>query len=698
MATFPPDYAARVYAGVLGKIIGVYLGRPFEQWSHERIVERFGEIAYYVHGKQGVPLIVADDDISGTFTFVRALEDHGWDPAITPAQIGRTWLNYIIENRSILWWGGLGNSTEHTAYLRLKSGIAAPASGSAAVNTRAVAEEIGAQIFIDGWAMVAPGDPERAADLARRAASVSHDGEAIHGAQVVAALESLAFVERDLGRMLDTALGLIPRDSDIFRMAAELRERHAGEPDWRVTLAWLRATWGYERYRTNCPMVSNHAVVLLGLLYGGDDFQRALLVTNTAGYDTDCNSGNVGCFLGIKNGLAGIEAPGQPDWRGPVADRMVVPTADGGRGVTDALTEAYHLINTARRCAGLAPEVPKDGAQFHFTLPGSVQGWMAAPDTVAPVRVAHVGGQVEVRLGAAGVGRAEAPTFLHPDQLGGGAYALVASPTVWTGQQMTVRLVAPASQGGPVTARLGMRRYVRHADTVWVAGPSVVLAPGAVVNLAWEVPDTGGHPVCAVGVEVEGAAGAAVCVERWGWAGVPRVVLGVPADAGEGGGVGRPAWQRVWVDAVDHNHPGWAGAHHIVQNRGRGLIATGTAQWTDYAVTATVNPRVFVAGGLVARYGGLERHYALELVRPGEVRLVKWLEGERVLAVGSAAWEWTREVNLQLVVRGPRVIGRVDWHIVFDFVDNDRPLLTGGVGLAVAEGRLTSGPLTIEPA
>jgi hypothetical protein len=29
----PPDYIERVYAGVLGKIIGVYLGRPFEGWT-----------------------------------------------------------------------------------------------------------------------------------------------------------------------------------------------------------------------------------------------------------------------------------------------------------------------------------------------------------------------------------------------------------------------------------------------------------------------------------------------------------------------------------------------------------------------------------------------------------------------------------------------------------------------------------------
>ena len=130
------DYEERVYAGVLGKLIGVYLGRPFEQWSNADIESKLGEINYYVHEKLHAPLIVTDDDISGTFTFLRALAENHYDPALTAAQIGDWWLNTIIENRTVLWWGGLGVSTEHTAYLRLRDGLRAPDSGSIASNGR----------------------------------------------------------------------------------------------------------------------------------------------------------------------------------------------------------------------------------------------------------------------------------------------------------------------------------------------------------------------------------------------------------------------------------------------------------------------------------------------------------------------------------------------------------------------------------
>ena len=62
----PVRYIEQVYAGILGKIIGVYLGRPFEGWTYEKIMAELGEINYYVHEKRAVPLIVIDDDIAGT--------------------------------------------------------------------------------------------------------------------------------------------------------------------------------------------------------------------------------------------------------------------------------------------------------------------------------------------------------------------------------------------------------------------------------------------------------------------------------------------------------------------------------------------------------------------------------------------------------------------------------------------------------
>lgn len=63
-------YRNQVYAGVLGKVVGVYMGRPFQGWHRDRLVERWGFVDRYVNKDVGVPLVVSDDDISGTLTFL----------------------------------------------------------------------------------------------------------------------------------------------------------------------------------------------------------------------------------------------------------------------------------------------------------------------------------------------------------------------------------------------------------------------------------------------------------------------------------------------------------------------------------------------------------------------------------------------------------------------------------------------------
>ncbi|GAI03906.1 unnamed protein product, partial [marine sediment metagenome] len=83
------SYIEKVYAGVLGKIIGVYLGRPCEGWTYERIMDEVGEIDYYINEKFQLPLVVTDDDICGTFIFLRAITEHNRNLEISPDQIGR---------------------------------------------------------------------------------------------------------------------------------------------------------------------------------------------------------------------------------------------------------------------------------------------------------------------------------------------------------------------------------------------------------------------------------------------------------------------------------------------------------------------------------------------------------------------------------------------------------------------------------
>lgn len=699
--TLPQDYLERVYAGALGKIIGVYLGRPFEGWSHTRIESELGSVNYYVHERLGKPLVVSDDDISGTFSFLRALSDYGNPRDITPTQIGQTWLNYLIENRTVLWWGGLGTSTEHTAYLRLKNGIPAPDSGSMALNGQVVAEQIGAQIFIDGWGMAAPGDPELAARLAECAASVSHDGEAIYGAQVVAALEAMAFVEDDLHKMLDVAVSLIPQDSVIYQLIADMRRWHSDEPDWRVTRQQLEGKYGYHLYGGGCHIVPNHALVMLGLLYGDGDFQKALMVTNTSGWDTDCNSGNVGCFMGIWKGLAGIEAG--PDWRTPVADRLLLPTADGGRCVTDAVIEAYSIVNTGRALVGLAPLASKAGARFHFELPGSLQGWQVEESvesrgTAVLENVAGGSGRglrsLAVRyhhVATGRVARVATPTFLAPEYLTASGYGVVASPTLYSGQQLSAGLSADAANVGSIVCTLYIRVYQTEQQLGLVRGQSVELQPGTQRELDWRIPDTDGLPIGQVGLELSSPSGSradgSIYLDYLGWTGTPDLTWSAR---------GGPISLRAWTDGVDRFGLEGQG-YRLIQNQGIGLAIQGARQWGDYRLSTQVRPHMVKSAGIAVRVQGMRRYYALLLCADGTVRLVKALDGYHVLGESPFSWQFGHSYELTIEVAGAHLRAAVDGVCLFSFADDQRPLLEGAVAMICEEGRTAFGPVEISP-
>ena len=704
--TFPADYVERVYAGVLGKLIGVYLGRPFEGWSYDRIMAELGEVHYYVHEQLGAPLVVTDDDVTGTFTFLRALPDYNFNQDVTPAQIGQTWLNYLIEERTILWWGGMGNSTEHTAYLRLKNGISAPESGSLVRNSKVVAEQIGAQIFIDGWAMVAPGDPELAADFARRAGSVSHDGEAIYGAQVLAAMEAQAFVENDINTLIDIGISFIPKSSVIYQMIAEIREWHAKEPDWRIARRWLDQGYGYDKYGGNCHMVPNHGLIIHALLYGDDDFQKSQMIVNTSGWDTDCNAGNLGCLLGIKNGLATINAG--PDWRGPVADKLYLPTADGGSSISDAVRVTYDVVNIGRHLKGMEPLAPKGGARFHFELPGSVQGFELEDSVRArgTATIENVVGHSElgnrslaIHCQGLATGRSapiQTATFIPSKELGDiflrTSYELIASPTLYNGQTVMARVSADADNPQPLTIHLFVKSYGADDELQQHNGQSSRLAAGESELLTWQLTDFTTVPIAFVGLEISGASGASgtIYLDYLTWSGEADLRLRKPAYAGN-------MWSKAWANGVDILWAGRPESFRVIQNSGTGLLMHGTRDWQDYAVSATVTPHMMKAGGLGARVQGMRRYYALLLAPDGKLQLVKALDGLSVLAETDVDWRWRGSYNLKLSVVGSELTGWLDDQPLLQCTDTANVLQSGGIALICEEGRLATDEVAVEP-
>lgn len=697
--TIPADYAERTYAGVLGKIVGVYLGRPFEGWWYDDIMQKLGEINGYVHDKLGMPLIVTDDDISGTFTFLRALPDYGNSRKLTAAQIGQTWLNYIIEYRTILWWGGMGNSTEHTAYLRLKNGIAAPRSGSIEMNSQVVAEQIGAQIFIDGWGMVSPGDPEQAAYLAGQAGRVSHDGEAVYDAQLIAAMEAQAYIESDINKLLDTGLKCIPNTSLTYRMINDIREWHAEYPDWHQTRDQIVANYGYDKYGGNCHTIPNHALIIMSLLHGNNDLSKSLMMVNTSGWDTDCNSGNVGCLLGIKNGLKAFD--GGYDWRGPVADRMYLPTADGGSSISDALTQSYNVINIGRALAGQEAVKPKNGARFHFDLPGAVQGFLAAADNASPLTIANAAGHSSSGTRSLALRykdlsstvHASTPTFIPQEALGFAHYKLLASPTLYPGQTIRARVEADASNRAEVTVGLYLNYYGAKDQFTRVDGTSAVLKAGQSTELTWVVPQVDHSPIAEVGFALSSGqkSSGSVYVDYLTWDGEPTVELVPPSHDGT-------VWRQAWVDGTDQTNIRWAETYRVVQNAGTGLYIQGTRDWKNYRVSADVTPHMAEAAGLGIRVQGMRRYYGLMLAGEGTVNLVKALDGNKVLASKAYPWTFGQTYQLELEAKGNHIQGWINGELVVDVEDKDRPFEGGAVALIISEGRSATNKVSVKPA
>ncbi|MFF8954017.1 ADP-ribosylglycohydrolase family protein [Streptomyces sp. NPDC014940] len=334
-----PDLADRVHGGWLGRIAGNMLGKPVEQgevWTRERIDR-------YLREADALPLTdylpepadpadaaalrpewrqcvrgrvrgsCRDDDVDYAVLGLHLLETHGF--GFSTEQVGDLWLLRLPYLQTF--------TAERAAYRNLANGLKPPLT---ATYDNPYQEWIGALIRADVHGWTCPGDPRRAASLARRDAVLSHTGNGVYGAMWAAALIASAFIARDVREALQSALAVIPASSRLARTVRRVMSLHEARLSWEETLDTVSGeTAGLGWIHT----VPNAAVLTAGLLYGGGDFTRTVALTVRGGLDTDSNGATAGSVAGVMTGAAAIPAR----WTEPLRDtvRSAVFGFDGVR-------------------------------------------------------------------------------------------------------------------------------------------------------------------------------------------------------------------------------------------------------------------------------------------------------------------------------------------------------------------------------
>ncbi|MDB5586707.1 MAG: putative rane protein [Devosia sp.] len=686
----------KIYAGFIGKAIGVRLGAPVEPtiWSYDRIQKTYGEVTQYLRDFKN---FAADDDTNGPVYFIRALRDYGLNA--TAADVGKTWLNYAAEEHGMYWWGGFGVSTEHTAYRNLRAGIPAPQSGSIAQNGAAVAEQIGGQIFIDSWGWVNPGNPAKAAQMSAMAASVAHDGDGLNGARFCAAAIAAAFEASSIDEIVAAGLSTIDAGSTYARVAQAVIDFFKANPDdWRACRDMLTAEWGYDRYPGVCHIIPNAGVTVMAILYGKGDLPRTVEIATMAGWDTDCNAGNAGAIVGTFQGLQ----PGWDKYRKPINDFLVASGIVGSLNIVDIPSFARELTVLALQLAGRdvpalwLEDMTRRGVRFDFDLPGATHGFRTEGFNQISLKggterhTEDSRGSLEIqldRLERGQGGRVFWKPFYRRSDFDDERYRPMFTPLVDGGQKVSFKLWLDPWNGD---GNLRIAPYVRRTMS------------GAIEETgAWDVPSSDGwqHYEFVVPEGDEAIDEIGISIEYFGRlkylgrlfladftvGGAGRTALLPAKEIQEWGAISRFTYNRGhWTKQNDRIHGHTAGDADIW---------TGHYYARNLTVTADVQ-RLSGASQLVtARVQGTGRFYAAGF-DGDEVVILKEDFGSTVLASAPFAVETGKSYEFSFALKGEKLVFSVDGNVLLEATDASYAYGMSGIRLASA-GRISVGRIEI---
>ena len=310
----------QIYGAWLGRAAGCVLGKPVEGWPKARIDkylkdhnidildnylpfdEKVLPGVHKVSTRGNINFMPRDDDMDYVIIGLLALEKRGIKTSART--IANTWVDRLPFN--------VVYTAEECAYRNFVNSIWPPLSGT---HRNPFREWIGAQIRADVFGYVTPGLPEIGAKLAFNDASISHDKNGIYGEMFVAAMLSAAFKLESVKEIINAGLAEIPENCRLAEAVKDTMHWCETLPTWE--LVWEKINESVGHYH-GVHTINNAALVVMGLYFGEDNFEKGIVCTVRGGWDTDCTGATVGSILGLRLGAKNLPSK----WISPLNDRL----------------------------------------------------------------------------------------------------------------------------------------------------------------------------------------------------------------------------------------------------------------------------------------------------------------------------------------------------------------------------------------
>lgn len=325
-AVEPQQRFDKVYGALLARCAGCFLGQPVEGWHSRKIIDFMkdtgnfplnhyfrSDIAPQLRAKYGVtedgyihqrPQVnwgnnidcaPEDDDTDWTILTLKLLEEIG--TSFTPEDAGINWLNHFPMFHAAV--------SERYGYRNLANAKPAHLCGRYCNPYR---ETLGARIRADVFGYAAPGNPEKAASMAYREATLTNAKNGLYGAMFTAAMLACAAVCSDMKTIIACGLAQIPAHSRLYEAITQVITWYDQGKTIEEAQALIHQRFDEDNYRDWVHVVSNDMIVVMALLWGECNFEKSIGYAVMMGHDTDCNCATIGSVIGMILGANALPA------------------------------------------------------------------------------------------------------------------------------------------------------------------------------------------------------------------------------------------------------------------------------------------------------------------------------------------------------------------------------------------------------